>query len=114
MIWCALAVIGWIGIGVTLAINIHNNKTYKETRKEHNELQEKYKTLSKSYAIEVDARWRCENDWVDVQEKHKEELSFLRGEIERIKLKYEHQLNKHIELMEKIIWVDENERGDTK
>lgn len=117
MMWYILTISGWILVGGVCALSIYSEikhkKQHKETLEEHNQLKEKYMTLSQSYAKELETRWKCEGDLIDVKLNHQKDLSVLKAENERIKLKYERQLDKSIELMEKIIWVDENKRGDT-
>ena len=114
MIWCISTVICWVSLCVVFVINIHNYKKAKENIKKFKELQEKHNSMSMSYAAEAEARWRCEEELINLKLNNEKKLSILRDESERLRLKYEHQLNKNIELMEKIILVDENERGQTE
>lgn len=114
MMWYVLTISGWMLVGGLCAFSIHSEIKHKKQQKELRELEKKYCNVVDAHAIEYRYRMKAEADLADEKEKHIAQVKLMSDEIQTLKLKYANLLSKHIETLEKIIWVDENERGDTE
>lgn len=113
MMWYILAISGWILVGGVCALSIYSEIKHKKQHKEFIELEKKYGDVLNAYEVECRYHMKAEADLVNEKQRHNSQVQLMSDEIQTLKLKYTNLLSKHIETLEKIIWVDENKRGDT-